>query len=56
MGVAVTPVGDGRLEVLLNGEMLFDRKAEGGAYPGLDKVRTMKTTVRERLERVAAAS
>ncbi len=45
---------DGRLEVVLDGEMLFDRKAEGGEYPSLSKVRELKRTVREKLEQVAA--
>lgn len=56
VGVALTPVADGRLEVLMDGEMLFDRKAEGGAYPDLDKVRSLTRTVKERLEQVAVAS
>ncbi len=46
---------DGRLEILLDGEMLFDRKAEGGAYPSLEKVRELKKTVRTKLEQVAVA-
>lgn len=36
--------------------MLFDRKAEGGEYPSLAKVRELKKSVREKLERVAVAS
>ena len=42
--------------MVLEGETLFDRKAEGGIYPGLDRVRVMKQTIRERLEQVAVAS
>ncbi len=54
--MSLTPASDGRLEIVLDGEMLFDRKAEGGAYPALDKIRALKKIVRERLERVAVAS
>ena len=45
----MTPVGDGRLEVYLNGETLFDRNAVGGAYPSLTEVREMRKTVRDKL-------
>ncbi len=54
VGISLTPVDGGRLEVLLEDEMIFDRKAEGGAYPGLDKVRALKRAVREKLAKVAA--
>lgn len=56
VGIKLTPVDNGRLEVLVDGEVLFDRRAEGGIYPALDKVRAMKRTVKEKLERVAVAS
>ena len=55
IGITLTPVDDGRLEVLVDGEMLFDRKAEGGAYPALDKVRLMKEAVKEKLAGVVGA-
>ena len=38
MAVTLTPVGEGRLEVILNGETIFDRRATG-AYPTLPDVR-----------------
>lgn len=56
MGITITPVDDGRFEVILDGHTLFDRKAEGGIYPGLDRIRAMKRTVRERLEKVVAVA
>ena len=40
---------DGRLEVYLDGQTLFDRKAEGGHYPALDKIRELKKIVRDRV-------
>jgi len=46
-------VDDGRLEVYLDGETIFDRKAEGGKYPGLDRVRDMKKVIREKVAVVA---
>ena len=48
MDITLTPVGEGRLEVVLNGETIFDRRARG-EYPTLPDVRDMRTAVRERL-------
>ncbi|MBI2862660.1 MAG: hypothetical protein HYX89_07560 [Chloroflexi bacterium] len=47
--VTITPVAEGRLEIYLNGEKVFDRK-EDGHYPGLDRLRQIKRVIRERLE------
>ena len=52
--MTLTPVEDGRLELYLDGETIFDRKAEGGKYPALDRVRELKKVVRERLVLVAS--
>jgi len=48
--VTLIPVADGRLEVYSNGEKLFDRKAEGGAYPEMKRVRAIKQEIGRRLE------
>ena len=48
--VTLIPVSAGRLEVYANGEKLFDRKAEGGAYPEMKRVREIKAQIRKRLE------
>ncbi len=47
--VTLIPVADGRLEVLANGEKLFDRKAEGGAYPEMERVREIKERIKHLL-------
>ena len=52
--VTLIPVADGRLEVYANGDKLYDRKAEGGAYPDMKRVREIKAEIKRRLE--AAAS
>ena len=49
MGITLTPVGEGRLEVYLDGKKILDRKGEGGKYPGLDRVREIRTVLREKL-------
>jgi predicted Rdx family selenoprotein len=48
--VTLIPVGGGRLEVIAGGEVLFDRKAEGGAYPEMKRVREIKAQIRRRLD------
>ena len=53
--VTLIPVGDGRLEVFANGDKLFDRRAEGGAYPEMERVREIKQQIKRMLEaRVSA--
>ena len=47
--VTLIPVADGRLEVIAGGETLFDRKAEGGAYPEMKRVREIKQQIKEML-------
>ena len=42
-------MGDGRLEVYHDGATLFDRNANGGAYPSLTEVREMKKAIRDKL-------
>jgi predicted Rdx family selenoprotein len=47
--VTLIPVADGRLEVWAGGEKLFDRKAEGGAYPEMQRVREIKRQIKQKL-------
>jgi predicted Rdx family selenoprotein len=47
--VTLIPVGGGRLEVYANGEKLYDRKAEGGAYPDMTRVRALKREIQRLL-------
>ena len=48
--VTLIPVGGGHLQVHANGEALFDRKAEGGIYPEMRRVREIKAQIKQRLE------
>lgn len=48
--VTLIPVGGGRLEVYAGDETLFDRKAEGGVYPEMKRVRQIKQEIQRRLE------
>ena len=47
--VTLIPVADGRLEVWAGGDKLFDRKAEGGAYPEMQRVREIKRQIKQKL-------
>jgi predicted Rdx family selenoprotein len=53
--VTLIPVGDGRLEVWADGEVLFDRSAEGGAYPEMERVRQIKQQIKQKLQTLSAA-
>jgi predicted Rdx family selenoprotein len=48
--VTLIPVGGGHLKVVANGEILFDRKAEGGVYPEMKRVREIKRQIAKRLK------
>ena len=48
--VTLIPVGSGRLELYANGEKLFDRKEEGGAYPDLRRLRALKQEIKKRID------
>jgi predicted Rdx family selenoprotein len=45
--VTLVPSDGGRLEVIANGKTLFDRKAEGGIYPEMKRVREIKRHIAE---------
>ena len=53
--VTIIPVGNGRLEVTANGETLFDRKAEGGIYPEMKRMREIRKQIKQRLEATVSA-
>ena len=49
MAIKMTPHGQGRLEVYLNGGKIFDRKEDDGGYPDLPKVNELKMLVAEKI-------
>jgi predicted Rdx family selenoprotein len=48
--VTLSPVGKGNLQVVADGQVLFDRKAEGGIYPEMRRVRELKKQLWELIE------
>ena len=47
--ITVSPRGQGIMEVFVDGEKIFDKKAEGNVYPDLARVRKMKEVITERI-------
>jgi predicted Rdx family selenoprotein len=47
--VAISPRGQGIMEVFVDGERIFDRKEEGNIFPDLKRVRTMLEFIREKI-------
>ena len=54
--ISLTPGANGRLEVYLDGEKIFDRKEEDGKYPDLTRVRELRAVIQEKLDAVPAAA
>ena len=52
--ITMTPTGGGILEVILDGDRIYDRKAEHGKYPDLPRVKELKQVLKEKLEAVPA--
>jgi predicted Rdx family selenoprotein len=54
--ISLTPGANGRFEVYLDGEKIFDRKEAGNIYPDLSLVRKLKEVIKAKLEAVPAAA
>jgi predicted Rdx family selenoprotein len=54
--ISLTPGANGRFEVYLDGEKIFDRKEEGNIYPDLSVVRKLKKVIKEKLDAMPAAA
>ena len=53
--ISLTPGSNGRFEVYLDGEKIFDRKEEGNIYPDLSRVRQLKEVIKAKLDSLVAA-
>ena len=56
VAISPTPGANGRFEVYMDGEKIFDRKEEGNIYPDLSVVRRLKKVVQEKLAAMPAAA
>ncbi len=54
VALTITPVSEGRLEIYMDGQKLFDRRDEGGAFPDLSRVKQLKKVIQERTAGVSA--
>jgi predicted Rdx family selenoprotein len=55
VGISLTPGANGRFEVYMDGEKIWDRKEEGNVYPDLSIVRKLKGVIKEKLDSLVAA-
>ena len=55
VAIALKPGEDGILQVHVDGEKIFDKKAEGNNHPDLPRVKEMKAVIREKLAATVAA-
>ena len=53
-GISLTPGANGRLEVYLDGDKIFDRSEEDGKYPDLTRVKQLRDVIQEKLNAVNA--
>lgn len=56
--ITLTPVHEGRFEILVNGQKVYDRKEAGAAdfYPSLKEIRKAKETLSAALQAAQAAT
>ncbi len=45
VAIAISPRGQGIMEVFFNGERIFDKKGEGNIYPDLKRVRDRRQVI-----------
>jgi predicted Rdx family selenoprotein len=55
VAISLTPGANGRFEVYMDGEKIFDRKELGNIYPDLSHVRKLKEVVKTKLDSLVAA-
>ncbi len=53
VAITISPRGQGIMEVFLDGERIFDKKAEG-IYPDLSRVREMKKVIAAKIDSLVA--
>ena len=56
VAISLTPGANGRFEVYLDGDKIFDKIEEGNVFPELKRVRDMKKVIQSKLEAVPAGT
>ncbi len=55
-GISLTPGANGRLEVYLDGEKIFDRSEEDGKYPDLTRVKELRDVIQAKVDSLGVAA
>ncbi len=55
-GISLTPGANGRLEVYLDGEKIFDRSEEDGKYPDLTRVKQLRDVIQAKVDSLEVAA
>ena len=56
VAISLTPGANGRFEVYLDGDKIFDKIEEGNVFPELKRVRDMKKVIQSKLEAIPAGA
>ena len=56
VAITITPGVSGVLQVIVDGEKIFDRKEEDNIYPDLPRVKAMRAIIKEKLAVAAVAA
>jgi len=51
-GISLTPGANGRLEVYLDGDKIFDRAEEDGKYPDLKRVKELRDVIQQKVDSI----
>lgn len=49
VSLAISPRGQGIMEVFVDGERIFDKKGEGNIFPDLARVRAMRQIIADKI-------
>ena len=55
MAVSLTPGSNDELRITMDGETIFDKRAEGNIHPELRRVKAMRALIRRRLQAAGVA-
>jgi predicted Rdx family selenoprotein len=56
IAITITPGDSGVLQLIMNGEMVYDKKAEDGQTPNLSRVKQMRAVLRDKLASTLVAA
>ena len=54
--ISLTPGSNGRMEIYLDGEKIFDKKEDDNKFPDLGRIRELKKVIQEKLDSIPAAA